>query len=350
MNVDFLPLFVTAISCIVAIRLITPFAVNIDLVDKPNQRKKHIGNIPLVGGISIFIAIIIGLLTTQIDINQQKNLLLAMMVVVVVGVIDDHQDLSAKSRILSHIVAVSVVVVLDNVALNSLGWIFGVNEFKLHAWAMFFTVFTVIGVMNAINMSDGIDGLSGTLSLIVLLFTAYFSYIGGHVDYLTISLLICCALIPFLLFNLGVFGKSRKVFMGDAGTTLLGLVIAILLIALSQGDNAAFQPVAALWLLAIPLIDTFAIMLRRMIKGRSPFKADREHLHHFFIRAGISDRKALMIIATLSLIMAFFGVWMQVNNVPEWIMFILFVLVFFLYLFGTVHAWKVMKFIKRKLI
>ena len=347
MNIDFFPLFISAISCAVAIKLLTPFAININLVDKPNQRKRHIGNVPLVGGISIFIAVLIGLLTTQIDINQQKNLLLAMIIVVSVGVIDDHQDLSAKSRVFMHIVAVLAVVVLDNVILNSLGWVFGLNEFKLHAWAVFFTVFAVIGVMNAINMSDGIDGLSGSLSFVALLFIAYFSYIGGNTSYLMIALLICSTLVPFLLFNLGVFGKSRKVFMGDAGTTLLGLVIAILLIALSQGSSAAFRPVTALWLLAVPLIDTFAIMLRRIIKGQSSFKPDREHLHHLFIRAGIGDRTALMIIVALSFIMAFLGSWMQISNVAEWKMFLLFILGVFLYSFGIMHAWKVMKFIKR---
>jgi len=349
MNVDFFPLFVSVISSLVMIRLITPFAVNINLVDRPNHRKQHIGNIPLVGGISIFIAIIIGLLTTHIDINQQKNILLAMMIVVIVGVIDDHRGLSSKSRILFHATAASIVVVLDGVVLNSLGWIFGVNEFKLYSWEVPFTIFTVVGVMNAINMTDGIDGLSGILSLIVLLFISYFSYMGGHAAYLTIALLICCALVPFLLFNLEVFGKSRKIFMGDAGTTLLGLVIAFLLISLSQGDEAVFQPVTALWLLSVPLIDTIAIMLRRIIKGRSPFKADRGHLHHFFIRAGVSNRKALIIIVTFSIIMAFLGVWMQKNNMAEWKMFALFVLILFSYLFGTMHAWKVMKFIKRRL-
>ena len=350
MNVDFLPLFVSALNCFIAIRLITPFAVSIDLVDRPDQRKKHTGNIPLVGGISIFIAITIGLLTTQMDINQQKNILLAMMIVVVVGVIDDHQDLSSKSRVLFHVIAASIIVVLDGIVLNSLGWIFGVNEFKLYSWAVPFTIFTIVGVMNAINMTDGIDGLSGMLSLIALLFISYFSYMSGHVAYLTIALLICCALVPFLLFNLEVFGKSRKIFMGDAGTTLLGLVIAFLLIALSQGDEAAFQPVTALWLLAVPLIDTFAIMTRRIIKGRSPFKADREHLHHFFIQSGVDDRKALIIISTLSIVIAFLGVWMQKNNMAEWKMFALFALILFLYLFGTMHAWKAMKFIKKRLI
>ncbi len=346
MNIDFFPLIVSAISCMVLIRFITPFAVNIDLVDKPSQRKKHVGNIPLIGGISMFIAIVIGLLTTQIDINQQKNLLLAMMIVVTIGVIDDHKDLSVKSRILSHIVAALVITSLDGVMLNSLGWIFGPIEFKLHTWAIFFTVFAIIGVMNAINMSDGIDGLSGMLSLVVLLFIAYFSYIGGRADYLMITLLACSVLISFLLFNLGVFGQSRRVFMGDAGTTLFGLIIAFFLISLSQGSNAVFRPVTALWLLAIPLIDTLAIMLRRIIKGKSPFEADREHLHHFFVRSGVDNRKALVIIVILSLIMAFFGSWMQVNDVAEWKMFVSFMLVLFLYLFGMMHAWKVMKFIK----
>jgi UDP-GlcNAc:undecaprenyl-phosphate GlcNAc-1-phosphate transferase len=170
---------------------------------------------------------------------------------------------------------------------------------------------------------------------------------GGHADYFVLSLLFCSVLIPFLLFNLGVFGKSRKIFMGDAGTTLLGLVIAVFLIALSQGDSAAFPPVTALWLLAIPLIDTMTVSLRRVMKGKSPFKADREHLHHFFVRSGISDRKALMIIVVLSFGMASLGAWMQLNNVAEWKMFVLFLLFFFLYLFLSMHAWKVMRFIKK---
>jgi len=347
MNIDYIPLFISALSCLIIIKLMTPFAISIGLVDIPNHRKKHNGNIPIVGGISIFIAIVIGLLTAQIDLNLQKNLLLAMLIVVGVGVLDDHQDLSTKSRVLFHIIAALVIVSTDGVELSSLGWIFGFSEFKLYTWSIFITIFAVIGAMNAINMSDGIDGLSGSLSLIVLLLISYFAYIGGQSDYLMIALLLCFALVPFLLFNLGIFGESRKVFMGDAGTTLLGLVIAVLLIALSQGDDAAFRPITALWLLAIPLIDTFTIMLRRLSKGKSPFKADREHLHHFFVRSGISDRKALLIIVLLSFSVGLLGSWMEINNVAEWKMFALFLLIFILYLFATIYAWKVMRFIKK---
>ncbi len=346
MNIDFMPLFVSALSCLILIRLITPFAINIGLVDKPNNRKKHSRSVPLVGGICMFIAIVIGLLTTEMDLNHQKNLLLAMMIIVGVGVLDDHKDLSAWSRILFHIIAVLVVVSYDGVVLNSLGWIFGFFEFKLHTWAVFFTVFCVIGIMNAINMSDGIDGLSGSLSLVSLVFISYFAYMGGRNDHLMVALLVCSVLVPFLLFNLGVFRAFRKVFMGDAGTTLIGLLIAILLIDLSQGENAVFRPVTAIWLLAIPLIDTFTIILRRIMNGKSPFKADREHLHHFFVRSGISDRKALLIITVLSLIMALFGSWMQLNNVAEWKMFALFLFISLLYLLTILYAWKVIGFIK----
>jgi UDP-GlcNAc:undecaprenyl-phosphate/decaprenyl-phosphate GlcNAc-1-phosphate transferase len=348
MNIDFMPLLISAVSCLILIKLTIPFAIGINLVDKPNSRKRHTGDVPLVGGISMFIAIVIGFLTTQIDLNQQKNILLAMLIVVSVGVLDDHQDLSVKSRVIFHIIASLTIVAIDGVVLNSLGWIFGFMELKLHTWSIFFTVFAIIGVMNAINMSDGIDGLSGSLSLITLLFISYFSYKGGgNIDDLMIALIVCSTLIPFLLFNFSAFGKFKKIFMGDAGTTLLGLIIAILLIKSSQGEYAIFSPVTAIWLLAVPLIDTFALISKRIIKGRSPFEPDREHLHHLFIRSGVSERKTLLIIISLSFSMSFIGSWMELNDIAEWKMFTLFLLLFFLYLFAIMHAWKLMKFVKK---
>lgn len=346
MSIDFLPVVVSLISSYFAIKFLIPFANSIDLVDRPNYRKTHAGGVPLIGGVAIFLAILIGLLTTNIDLNQQKNLLLAMTMVVGIGVVDDHKDISVRTRIIMHIVAVLVFIIYGGVELKSLGFIFGLSEFKLHSWSLLFTIFAVIGVMNAINMIDGIDGLSGSLSLIALLFISYFSWISENTNYLIIASIIIPSVAVFLLFNLGIFGSTKKIFMGDAGTTLLGLIIAVLLIALSQGDTAAYSPVTALWLLSIPLIDTVSIMLRRVSKGQSPFKPDREHMHHFFIRSGISDRKALIIISILSFLMALAGSFMQFYGVAEWIMFVLFVLITLLYFFGTMHAWKVMKFIK----
>jgi UDP-GlcNAc:undecaprenyl-phosphate GlcNAc-1-phosphate transferase len=155
-----------------------------------------------------------------------------MLVVLVVGALDDHKDLSIRFRIFFHIVAALIVVSTNGVILSSLGWIFGIVEFKLYSWSVFVSVFAIIGVMNAVNMSDGIDGLSGLLSIVTLSFISYFAYIGGREDLFTLALLSCSTLVPFLMFNLGIFGRSRKVFMGDAGTTFIGLLIAVLLIQL----------------------------------------------------------------------------------------------------------------------
>ena len=346
MNINFIPFLVSALSCILAVNITSYFALKIGLVDVPNYRKIHTGNIPLVGGISMFVALVIGLLTTQIDIIPLKNILLAMLVALVVGALDDHKDLSIRFRIFFHIVAALIVVSTNGVILSSLGWIFGIVEFKLYSWSVFVSVFAIIGVMNAVNMSDGIDGLSGLLSIVTLSFISYFAYIGGREDLFTLALLSCSTLVPFLMFNLGIFGRSRKVFMGDAGTTFIGLLIAVLLIELSQGEKAIFKPVTALWLLAVPLLDTAAVMIRRIRNGGSPFKPDRGHLHHFFLKSSISEGKTLLIIVGLSFSMAFIGSWLELNNVAEWKMFALFLFVFFLYLLATFHAWKVVKFFK----
>ena len=345
MNINFIPFLVSALSCILAVNITSYFALKIGLVDVPNYRKTHTGNIPLVGGISMFVALVIGLLTSQIDIIPLKNTLLAMLVVLVVGALDDHKDLSITFRIFFHIVAALIVVSTNGVILSSLGWIFGIVEFKLYSWSVFVSVFAIIGVMNAVNMSDGIDGLSGLLSIVTLSFISYFAYIGGREDLFTLALLSCSTLVPFLMFNLGIFGRSRKVFMGDAGTTFIGLLIAVLLIELSQGKTI-IKPVTALWLLAVPLLDTAAVMIKRMRNGRSPFKPDRGHLHHFFLKSSISKGKTLLIIVGLSFSMAFIGSWLELNNVAEWKMFALFLFVFFLYLLVTFQAWKVVKFFK----
>jgi UDP-GlcNAc:undecaprenyl-phosphate GlcNAc-1-phosphate transferase len=347
MDLELFPFLVSAIIFVISTLLLKPFAINIDLVDKPNHRKMHDGNVPLIGGISIFIAIIFGALTTQIYFNQHIGLLLALTIVVIVGVFDDLKDLPVSYRVLLHIVAALIVVIFNEVVLNSFGWIFPFGEFKLSSFSVFITVFAIIGIMNAVNMSDGIDGLSSALSLVVMLFIAYFSYIGGNKYYLVSALLVCSVLVPFLFFNLGVFGERNKIFLGDAGTTLLGFIIAITLIGSSQGDGAIFPPVIALWLFVIPIVDTISIMTRRIIKGRSPFVADREHLHHFFVRSGYSDKSALVIIVIMSVLSSFVGLLMMKYNVEEWKIFVSFVFVFFLYFYITIHSWKVMKLIKR---
>ena len=135
--------------------------------------------------------------------------------------------------------------------------------------------------------------------------------------------------------------------MGDAGSMFLGLGISLLLIRLTQGESRAFAPVTALWIFALPLIDTIAIILRRMKNNDSPFKADRNHIHHVFIRMGLSDNQTLFLLVTVSGIMILIGVWSEIAQVAEWKMFIAFILISAVYFTGILYVWRVVSFIRK---
>jgi UDP-GlcNAc:undecaprenyl-phosphate GlcNAc-1-phosphate transferase len=135
--------------------------------------------------------------------------------------------------------------------------------------------------------------------------------------------------------------------MGDAGSMFLGLTVVWLLTIGSQGENPAFRPVTALWLVAIPLMDMASIMNRRIKKGQSPFLADREHLHHIFMRAGFSAREALLIITCFSIFLSAIGIVGEIYEIAEHIMFLGFLIIYFIYSISIQHIWRIIIFIKQ---
>jgi UDP-GlcNAc:undecaprenyl-phosphate GlcNAc-1-phosphate transferase len=156
------------------------------------------------------------------------------------------------------------------------------------------------------------------------------------------------AIIPYILLNLGVLGPRYKVFMGDAGSTLIGFTVIWILLQSTQGESHPMNPVTALWLIAIPLMDMVAIMYRRLRKGMSPFSADRQHIHHLIMRAGFTSRQAFVLITVAAAILAGIGVVGEhLSFVPEWIMLALFFVAFLVYGICIKHAWRVARFIKR---
>lgn len=156
------------------------------------------------------------------------------------------------------------------------------------------------------------------------------------------------AILPYILLNLGALGRRYKVFMGDAGSTLIGFTIIWILLETTQGKVHPISPVTALWIIAIPLMDMVAIMYRRLRKGMSPFSADRQHIHHLIMRAGFTSRQAFVLITLAAAILAGIGVAAEyVQFVPEWVMLVLFLLAFSLYGYCIKRAWKVARFIKR---
>jgi UDP-GlcNAc:undecaprenyl-phosphate GlcNAc-1-phosphate transferase len=336
MVISLLSIFVAILTTFIAISLLRPFAINIQLTDSPNSRKKHEGRIPLIGGLAMFIGFLVSIFTTSIDLNQIKYFFLASFIVVIIGALDDHQDISVKSRLFFQIVAAMIVAAVAGINIESLGYLLAREEILLNSWSIFFTIVAIIGAINAVNMTDGINGLAGLNCLITFLAIIYFSILGGNQESLTIAILMSAVIPPFLIENLCIGRpKEKRIFMGDAGSMFLGLGVAWLLIALSQGESKAFSPVIALWLFAVPLIDTISTVLRRILNGKSPFKPDMSHIHHILISMGFSSKFVLIIILILNLAMAIMGIIGELIKVDEWKMFFSFLLIFIVYFVVT---------------
>nr|WP_205246596.1 MULTISPECIES: UDP-N-acetylglucosamine--undecaprenyl-phosphate N-acetylglucosaminephosphotransferase [unclassified Enterobacter] len=323
-------------------------ARRVGLVDKPNFRKRHQGTVPLVGGISVFAGVCFTFLIGNYYIPHLWLYLLCAGTLVLVGALDDRYDISVKIRAAVQAIIAIVMMVIGNLYLGSLGYILGPWELVLGPFGYFLTLFAVWAAINAFNMVDGIDGLLGGLSSVSFAAMGIILLLDGQHSLAMWCFAMIVAILPYIILNLGLLGRRYKVFMGDAGSTLLGFTIIWILLETTQGKTHPISPVTALWIIAIPLMDMIAIMYRRLRKGMSPFSADRQHIHHLIMRAGFTSRQAFVLITLAAALLAGIGVAGEyVHFVPEWLMLALFLLAFVLYDFCIKRAWKVARFIRR---
>ncbi len=322
-------------------------AKKIGLVDKPNYRKRHQGLIPLVGGISVYAGICFYFFLGARHLIPHSGLyLLCAGLLVLVGALDDRFDISVKFRASVQALVAVLMMAVAELYLRSLGLILGPWELTLGPFGYVVTLFAVWAAINAFNMVDGIDGLLGGLSCVSFGAMGLLLLFSGQPLLAGWCFAAIAATIPYILLNLGILGKRYKVFMGDAGSTLIGFTIIWLLLQSTQGHFHPMNPVTALWIIAIPLMDMIAIMYRRLRKGMSPFSADRQHIHHLIMRAGFSSREAFVLITSAAVLLAAIGVIGE-YIFPEWVMLVLFLLAFMLYGYCIKHAWRVARFIKR---
>ncbi|MCT4707363.1 UDP-N-acetylglucosamine--undecaprenyl-phosphate N-acetylglucosaminephosphotransferase [Enterobacteriaceae bacterium H16N7] len=323
-------------------------AKRVGLVDKPNFRKRHQGLIPLVGGISVYAGICFTFLIANYYIPHAWLYLICAGVLVFVGALDDRYDISVKIRASVQAVIGIVMMVVGKLYLSSLGYIFGSWEMVLGPFGYFLTLFAVWAAINAFNMVDGIDGLLGGLSCVSFAAMGIILFFDGQISLAMWCFAMIAAIVPYIMLNLGVFGRRYKVFMGDAGSTLIGFTVIWILLETTQGKTHPISPVTALWIIAIPLMDMIAIMYRRLRKGMSPFSPDRQHIHHLIMRAGFTSRQAFVLITLAAAILATIGVMAEyIHSIPEWLMLALFLLAFVLYDYCIKRAWKVARFIRR---
>jgi UDP-GlcNAc:undecaprenyl-phosphate GlcNAc-1-phosphate transferase len=253
--------------------------------------------------------------------NEQTHLVMwCAGFLVALGVLDDKHDLRVGLRMMAQVFLALVVIMGSNGEVTHLGSLFGAGDIQLYYFATSFSVVAYVGSINAINMIDGADGMAGKMVLISMVGAAVIFSLAGADDLLPLTLAMLGALVGFLFFNTRLFVKRAWVFMGDAGSMWIGLVLAWFL-AQVTGDKVSGEPALVLWLFGIPLIDTLVVMFRRVKKKTSPFYADRTHIHHVLQATGLSVRRMVLVLSLFQILSVMMGVIFYITHTPAWIVF-----------------------------
>lgn len=302
---------VAFVTCLLVIMVLMPFAETVKLIDTPGGRKTHSEPVSVVGGIAIYLGILAAALLLKPSVSMAW-LLASSSVLVVVGVLDDAYNMSVKCRLFSQFLAGSIMLFGSGCWVQSvIPELRAIDEFlSTELIAIPLTLFFVVGVVNAFNMSDGIDGLAAGNALIALgAICTTVLVVHGELFRFEWMLVFMAAIFAFWIVNLSLT-PLRRVFLGDAGSLLLGFIVAWCLIFFSQKPVNLLHPLAALWCVAIPVFDSFVVIVRRLKQGVSPFLSDRNHLHHLLIDIGLSNRATLSLILALSTVLSVFGIWL----------------------------------------
>ena len=338
---------IAIIFAFAALVVLRPIARRFRLVDLPDHRKAHSGAVPLIGGLSAFAGLLAAWLISMPLTGGFGVYLFCALMLVILGAIDDARDIPAKLRLWAQVALGALLSYGSGIYLTTFGNLLGFGIIELGWLGPAVTIAAVIGATNAYNMMDGIDGLAGTMSLVTLTALAIlFAVAPGFNLELALAVTIAMALLPFMAANLQLGPFRKKIFLGDAGSRFIGFSVVWLLVNGAQTESGAFRPVTALWVCAVPLMDMVAIMIRRARKGQSVMMPDRDHLHHIFLRAGFSDRQALIVITLLAAICAGIGIGGEMLLVPEWFMFGLFMTTFFAYNWAISHVWRLVVFVR----
>jgi len=320
---------VLTLQLVIAAFVITRIAVSLGarsgLLDKPDARKRHVGDVPLAGGIAIFLTLLFGTFVLGVEPYNYPMLLIACAVFAV-GVFDDFRHISASARLLIEFAAGILLATYGGIAITNVGNLLAMGPIPLLALSVPLTALSVAGLSNAFNMIDGIDGLAATTIALPLLVLYMLALQVGHPMADTL-LLMLVPLGVFLFFNLGPNNRLvPKMFLGDAGSVTLGFLVTASLVYFSQGEHALIRPVTALWLVTLPLMDMLATMLRRYRRGHKLMKADRSHLHHTLMDMGLGKRQALALMIVYAVGCAVVGLALQA--IPEYLSLLCYFLLF----------------------
>jgi UDP-GlcNAc:undecaprenyl-phosphate GlcNAc-1-phosphate transferase len=278
------------------------------IVDQPGERKVHSAPIPRIGGVAMAIGVLIAaLLVIPLSISD-RYFLIAAGVLTLFGGLDDRFDLDYRIKFLGQLLAAAIVVVGGNIQIQALTLD---DRIFLPEWiSVPLTLIFLVGITNAINLADGLDGLAGGTTFLCLGALAMLAYSSGQASCAALALAFAGAVLGFLRFN--TFPAS--VFMGDAGSQLLGFAVGVLSLQATQGGNSVVSAATPILLLALPILDTLSVMTQRISEGRSPFSADKNHIHHKLLQLGFDHHEAVMVIYAIQADLLLVAYWMRFES------------------------------------
>ncbi len=303
--------------------VLTPLSARLGLVDQPSSRKSHLNPTPMVGGLAIYIVIFLLDRLFGIWDHEPPVILLAMGFVVLIGMADDYMDLSARFKFVAQLLAAIVVVLVGGLKVTYLGNLLGSGFLSLPSNIQgLFTVIAIVGLMNAMNMLDGKDGLAAGICLVSLAGFSALSILISNNFHLSSALILLAAVFAFLMRNFRFrHDQPAKVFLGDAGSMLLGFYLAILAIHLSEHTTTQVNPITTVWVVALPLMDMARVMFKRWRSGLGMMYAGRDHLHHVLRNLGYSVRRVVLMMMLLQAIFVGIALLSVLLAVPDYVMF-----------------------------
>ena len=314
----FLTAFVLGLSIFpVFIRLYTKN----NILDRRDHRKVHLNEVPTMGGVPILIAFTIALFIwfSNDELAENRYILGALLFMLFIGLRDDFISLKPVVKLVSQLVPSLLIFYLTNLKIESLYGFISSTTFPVYL-SLIITVITIIVITNSVNLIDGLDGLAGTISFVILMSFGLWFFIQGDHPYGMLLYAMAGAIFAFLQFN----WQPAKIFMGDTGALILGFLIAVSTIKFITLNNnlpvenyLRFNGIiaTALAVLIIPLFDTLRIFTIRVIKGKSPFSPDKNHLHHTLMRLGLSHKQVSLLLALINF--AFIGLAILFNDVSD---------------------------------
>ncbi|MEO5572632.1 MAG: MraY family glycosyltransferase [Bacteroidia bacterium] len=293
-----------ALSCItafiitfMAIPSIIKVSVIKNLFDEPCERKAHKSSIPTLGGLAIFAGVVFSysFWSSGLENQHSQEIIAAIIVVFFIGLKDDIVELTANKKLIGQIVAAFILVMFAKIRITTLCGIFGIYDNIPYWFSLLFSMFTILVIINAFNLIDGIDGLAGGIGAIASFTFGLWFYNYGQIGLCILSFTLFSSLLAFLVYNF----SPANIFMGDTGSLIVGLILSVLTIQfiqlsfISPPDAFPFRsgPAMAIAILIIPLFDTLRIFIVRILNKRSPFKADRNHMHHVLLDMGLTHRE-----------------------------------------------------------